>query len=732
MADSTQPAPQDPSKLKINTPAIDQAPVKRPWNATTIAAVAFLALFTIGGVVGILQFVDSEKKRTLRDWQTQMGLVAETRGAAVETWLSSQFDVLRAIASNESQKIYIDTLLNESAEADQKEGAENFLRNYLKKMAEANGFFTPPPALEINANVVREGVAGIAVVAPSGQVLVASEFLPALKEDGFIDVLKENAARQRGLWNMRLDGEGQPSLGLIVPIYPVDAADNAKPIAYAVGLKQVAKDIFPLMTQPGENLKSGENYLVQEKPGTSGNTVQFLTPRREPLPNGTKPMTSDCPNDTETSAAAFALKQPGAFGIRPNYANVPSLVLGRKIAGTPWVVVRTASEEEALGPAKKRQTMMLIGFTLVLGLASVSMGVAWKHGAEIRASAEAQRLKIAAERFTGFSKFLRVITDNQPTAIAAVDAGGKYSFANRTLAEAAGITTEEVAGKTMPAVIGPVRAAVYQKINKQVIDELYPGWPADKTEGKWQPQKGRHEFEEGGKKKYTKTDHIPLRGDRDHPPGVLLIEQDITEFIVEREKRERMFRGLIEAFVAEVDSRQANAARTNARLIGRIARGGAEEMGLSPLEAEAAELAGELMNLGTVSLSQDLLSKGGNRNEEERTKYREAILRSADLVSGLEFEGPVAEVIRQAQERADGSGYPKRLSGDAILPAAKVVAVAKRLVDLIQGQEGPVQSLDQALRIVMSEAGASLDRGAVAATVDFLDNRGGRAKVGLS
>jgi hypothetical protein len=35
------------------------------------------------------------------------------------------------------------------------------------------------------------------------------------------------------------------------------------------------------------------------------------------------------------------------------------------------------------------------------------------------------------------------------------------------------------------------------------------------------------------------------------------------------------------------------------------------------------------------------------------------------------------------------------------------------------------------LRAVMSEAGGSLDRGAVAATVDFLDNRGGRAKVGL-
>ena len=131
---------------------------------------------------------------------------------------------------------------------------------------------------------------------------------------------------------------------------------------------------------------------------------------------------------------------------------------------------------------------------------------------------------------------------------------------------------------------------------------LYPGWPAGKTEGKWQPQKGRFEFEEGGKKKYTKTDHIPLRADRDHPPGVLLIEQDITEFIVERERREKMFRGLIDAFAGEIDARQAEAARNNGKLIAKLARGAAEEMGLNPSEVETAELAGELLNLGTISL----------------------------------------------------------------------------------------------------------------------------------
>lgn len=732
MAETNTPAPQDPASLKIKTTALVEESVRRPMSGKTILAAVFFVLFTVGGFLGILAFVKGEKERTLRDWQIQMGLVVETRAAAVESWLGSQFDVLRGISSNESQKIYIETLLEEQGAEDRKEGAAGFLRNYLKRVAEQNGFFTPPPALEINANVVREGIAGLAILAPSGQVLVASEFLPALKEDSFLDTLKENAARQRGLWNLRLDGEGQLSLGFLVPIYPVDAADNAKPIAYVVGLKQVGKELFPLMSQPGETLKTAENLLVQEKPGTSGTMIQYLSPRRQPLPNGTKPMTADSPNEPAVSAASFAVTKPGGFALRPNYGNVPSLVLGRKVAGTPWLLLRLAEEEEALGPSQKRQQGMLIGFTLILGLASVSMATAWKHGAQLRASAEAQKLKIAAERFTGFAKFLRVITDNQPTAIAAMDGGGKYNFANRTLAEAAGITTEEVNGKTMPSVIGPIRAAAYQKINKQVIDDLYPGWPNDKKEGQWAPQKIRHEFEENGKKKYTKTDHIPLRADRDHPPGVLLIEQDITEFILEREKREKMFRGLIEAFVAEVDSRQAAPARTNARLIGKIARGAAEEMGLSTAEVESAELAGELMNLGTVALPQDLLSKGGSRTAEEMKKYQEAILRSADLVAGLEFEGPVAEIIRQAQERVDGTGWPKKLSGNAILPAAKVVAVAKRLVDLVQGQEGEKQSLDAACRTILAEAGGSLDRAAVASLVAFLDNRGGKGKVGLA
>ena len=145
MAQKNPAAPQDPSTLKIQAPKIVEETIRRPMSGKTIVAIIFFGLFTIGGFVGILSFVKGEKERTLRDWQIQMGLVVETRAAAVEGWLASQFDVLRGIAANESQKIYIDTLLNDQAPADKKEGAEGFLRNYLKRVAEQERIFHAAP-----------------------------------------------------------------------------------------------------------------------------------------------------------------------------------------------------------------------------------------------------------------------------------------------------------------------------------------------------------------------------------------------------------------------------------------------------------------------------------------------------------------------------------------------------------------------------------------------------------
>ena len=84
MASPKSPTPQDPATLKLATPKIAEESIRRPMSGKTILAIIFFALFTIGGFAGILAFVKGERERTLWDWQIQMGLVVETRSAAVE------------------------------------------------------------------------------------------------------------------------------------------------------------------------------------------------------------------------------------------------------------------------------------------------------------------------------------------------------------------------------------------------------------------------------------------------------------------------------------------------------------------------------------------------------------------------------------------------------------------------------------------------------------------------
>ena len=48
----------------------------------------------------------------------------------------------------------------------------------------------------------------------------------------------------------------------------------------------------------------------------------------------------------------------------------------------------------------------------------------------------------------------------------------------------------------------------------------------------------------------------------------------------------------------------------------------------------------------------------------------------ADILKDVNFATPIAEIIRQHHERMDGSGYPRGLRGDEILPEARVLAVA--------------------------------------------------------
>ena len=89
-----------------------------------------------------------------------------------------------------------------------------------------------------------------------------------------------------------------------------------------------------------------------------------------------------------------------------------------------------------------------------------------------------------------------------------------------------------------------------------------------------------------------------------------------------------------------------------------------------------------------------------------------------DIVKGVNFPWPIAQIILQHHERLDGSGYPQGLKGDAMLPEAKILAVAD-VVEAMMSHRPYRQALgvDAALAEIEKHKGRLYDPAAVDACV---------------
>ncbi|WP_018152453.1 HD domain-containing phosphohydrolase [Leeia oryzae] len=87
-------------------------------------------------------------------------------------------------------------------------------------------------------------------------------------------------------------------------------------------------------------------------------------------------------------------------------------------------------------------------------------------------------------------------------------------------------------------------------------------------------------------------------------------------------------------------------------------------------------LAGLVHDLGKIQVPAEILNKPGRLNREEYALVKLHPEVGYHLLKKIDFPWPIADVIRQHHEYLDGSGYPKGISGDAILPEARIITVA--------------------------------------------------------
>lgn len=102
----------------------------------------------------------------------------------------------------------------------------------------------------------------------------------------------------------------------------------------------------------------------------------------------------------------------------------------------------------------------------------------------------------------------------------------------------------------------------------------------------------------------------------------------------------------------------------------------AKEMGLSDETIQGIGLGAAIHDIGKIYIPAEILNRPGKLSKAEFEMIKSHSQVGYDIVKGIDFIWPVAEMISQHHEKLDGSGYPNGLKGDEIILEAQVIAVA--------------------------------------------------------
>ncbi len=81
-----------------------------------------------------------------------------------------------------------------------------------------------------------------------------------------------------------------------------------------------------------------------------------------------------------------------------------------------------------------------------------------------------------------------------------------------------------------------------------------------------------------------------------------------------------------------------------------------------------------------------------------------------DILKGIEFPWPIAEITYQHHERINGSGYPRGLKGEEIFLEARIIGVADTLEAMASHRPyRPALGIDVALQEVSKNKGILYD-----------------------
>jgi response regulator RpfG family c-di-GMP phosphodiesterase len=154
-----------------------------------------------------------------------------------------------------------------------------------------------------------------------------------------------------------------------------------------------------------------------------------------------------------------------------------------------------------------------------------------------------------------------------------------------------------------------------------------------------------------------------------------LVVQRTSELQATMEKLQKSMEGIIQAMATTVETRDPYTAG-HQRRVTHLALAIAEEMSLTTDQKNGIKMAGEIHDLGKISIPAEILSKPTQLNKMEYDIIKTHPQIGFGILKDIDFPWPVARIVYQHHERINGNGYPEGIQGNEILQEARTLTVA--------------------------------------------------------
>ena len=394
----------------------------------------------------------------------------------------------------------------------------------------------------------------------------------------------------------------------------------------------------------------------------------------------------------------------------PGFSGLDAIALVKMMAmDIPLIVVSGAIGEETALDCIHRGAgdYIMKGNLARLGLA-VARELEKKEMRDQQKLAEAQR-EDAIKALRQSEKKYRTILESIGDGYYETDLAGNFTFFNDAICRIWGYPQEELMGTNYLAYMDEQAAQKLYNVSTKVYRT---GEPGRLFEGEI--------IRKDGAIKSVQLSFTLLNDSARKAVGFRGIVRDITELRqMDKERLETLERlrkslgATINAMAITVESRDPYTAG-HQRRVADLAQAIALEMKMDKNRIEGLRLAGMIHDLGKISIPSEILTKPTKLTDIEFEIVKTHAQAGYDILKDIDFPWPIARMVLEHHERINGSGYPRGLQKDAILPESKILTVA----DVVEAMAShrpyrPALGIEPAIDEIAKNKGILYDEDAV-------------------